>query len=146
MTKRIAVGDNADAIMDSLEEAKHSDVVLITGGLGPTSDDITKPVLNNYFGGKLVVNDEALKNVKHIFEVVFKRPILERNLKQAEVPDVCQVIKNTKGTAPGMLFEKNNTLFISMPGVPHEMKGMMELEVIPMLKKRFRIAPLLHRT
>ena len=146
VTRRIAVGDNADAIMDSLEEARYSDVVLITGGLGPTSDDITKPVLNKYFGGKLVVNDDALKNVKHIFEVVFKRPLLERNLKQAEVPDVCKVIQNTRGTAPGMVFEKDGTLFISMPGVPHEMKAMMDKEVIPLLKKRFSIEPLQHRT
>ena len=146
VTKRIAVGDNEEAIINALQDVPAADVVIITGGLGPTSDDITKPVLNKYFGGKIIVDEEALKNVKHIFEVVFKRPLLERNLKQAEVPDVCQVIQNTRGTAPGMVFEKKNTIFISMPGVPHEMKSMFQSGVIPLLKERFNIPVLQHRT
>src|ERR1700751_2534652 len=81
-------------------------MVLITGGLGPTGDDITKPLLCKYFGGKLIVNEQVLAHVKYLFEKVFRRPgpILERNLKQAEVPDVCTVLMNERGTAPGMWF------------------------------------------
>ena len=106
--RRVAVGDNWDDIWTALdEESKHANVILITGGLGPTSDDITKPLLCKYFNGKFIVNDEALSNVKYLFEQVFKRPMIEINLKQAEVPDVCTVIQNKRGTAPGMLFTKD---------------------------------------
>lgn len=145
--RRVAVGDRWEAIWSALdEESAKSPVVLITGGLGPTADDITKPLLCDYFGGKMVVNQEALANVKNIFENILKRPLIERNLKQAEVPDVCTVIPNRRGTAPGMWFEKNGCVFVSMPGVPHEMKGMMKHHVIPELKKRFTVSPVEHRT
>jgi nicotinamide-nucleotide amidase len=145
--KRIAIGDNWNQIWDCLEkENQTSSIVLITGGLGPTSDDITKPLLCKFFNGKMIVDDAALANVKNIFENILKRPLLERNLKQAEVPDTCTVIQNERGTAPGMWFEKNNTIFVSMPGVPHEMKGMMSNYIIPALKKRFELKPILHKT
>lgn len=144
--RRIAVGDDAREIVNCLEEQGDADVVLITGGLGPTSDDITKITLCNYFGGKLVVNEEALQNVKYLFEQVYKRPLLQRNLLQAEVPDVCQVIQNKKGSAPGMVFRKGQTTFISMPGVPHEMMDMMEREVIPLLRQLTSTSPVSHRT
>ena len=145
--RRIAVGDVWKDIWQSLEEeSKLSDIILITGGLGPTADDITKPLLCQYFGGKLVVDQDALANVKHIFENYLKKPLLERNLKQAEVPDVCTVIQNKRGTAPGMWFEKNGKIFVSMPGVPHEMKGMMINSVIPDLQERLKLPPIVHRT
>ena len=145
--RRVAVGDVWEDIWKSLEdESRVSQVILITGGLGPTADDITKPLLCQFFGGKLIVDDEALNNVKNIFQNILKRPLLERNLKQAEVPDVCTVIPNKRGTAPGMWFEKNEKIFISMPGVPHEMKGMMTLSVLPKLKERFALPPIIHRT
>jgi nicotinamide-nucleotide amidase len=145
--RRIAVGDVWKDIWQSLEEeSRLSDIILITGGLGPTADDITKPLLCQYFGGRLVVNEEALTNVKTIFEVYLKRPLLERNLKQAEVPDVCTVIQNKRGTAPGMWFDKDGKVFVSMPGVPHEMKGMMTSSVLPMLQERFHLQPIVHRT
>ncbi|MDZ4810407.1 MAG: nicotinamide-nucleotide amidohydrolase family protein [Bacteroidota bacterium] len=105
--RRVAVGDVYDDIWDALdEEGQQSDIIIITGGLGPTADDITKPLLCKYFGGKLVVNEGVLKHVKYLFEVVFRRPgpMLERNMKQAEVPDVCTVLHNARGTAPGMWF------------------------------------------
>src|SRR5258706_7093693 len=140
VNRRVAVGDNWDNIWAALdEESKHANIILITGGLGPTSDDITKPLLCKYFNGKLIVNDEALRNVKYLFEQVFKRPMIEINLKQAEVPDVCTVIQNKRGTAPGMLFTKEDKIFISMPGVPYEMKGMMLDYVIPELTKKFTL-------
>ncbi len=143
---RIAVGDVWDDIWQSLdEESKHAQVVLITGGLGPTADDITKPLLNEYFGGKMVVDADALENVTNIFTKL-GRPMIERNTKQAEVPDVCTVIQNSRGTAPGMWFEKNGVIFISMPGVPHEMKGMITDYVLHQLQHRFELPTIIHKT
>ena len=145
--RRVAVGDEWEAIWQSLEdEGRLAQIILITGGLGPTSDDITKPLLCKFFGGKLVTNQEAMDNVVDIFTKKLNRPLLERNLKQAEVPDNCTVIQNKRGTAPGMWFEKNNVIYVSMPGVPHEMKGMMEDFVIPELLKKFNVHPVQHRT
>ena len=145
--RRVAVGDERDAIWNALEEEEaKSNILLITGGLGPTSDDITKPLLCEYFGGTLVTDQDALNNVIEIFTKKLNRPLIERNLKQAEVPDNCIVIQNKRGTAPGMWFEKNGVIFVSMPGVPHEMKGMMDGFVIPTLLKKFSIAPIHHRT
>ncbi len=147
VVRRIAVGDVRDEIWKALdEESKHADIILITGGLGPTADDITKPVLCEYFGGTMIVDEGALANVTYLFEMVFKRPITGRNLKQAEVPDVCKVILNKRGSAPGMWFDKNGKIFVSMPGVPHEMKGMMTDDVIALLNERFKLPFIAHRT
>lgn len=146
---RVAVGDVWDDIWNALdEESNRSNIILITGGLGPTDDDITKPLLCEYFGGKLVMHQPTLEHVMYLFEHVFKRPmpLLERNRKQAEVPDVCTVIKNEVGTAPGMLFEKNGKIFISMPGVPHEMKTIMKNEVLPLIQQSFQLPHIGHRT
>ena len=167
--RRVAVGDVWDDIWQALdEEGKHSQIIIITGGLGPTADDITKPLLCKYFGGKMVVNENVLNHVKYLFEKVYRRPgpILERNLKQAEVPDVCSVLHNARGSAPGMWFNppapkegpasltkesgKTNItekrIFISLPGVPHEMKGLIKDEVIPRLLKEFTLPAIVHRT
>lgn len=147
--RRVAVGDLWADIWKALEdESAVSDVILITGGLGPTADDITKPLLNKYFGGKMIMHQETLKHITYLFEKVFKRPLplLESNRKQAEVPDVATILKNYVGTAPIMLFEKNNKIFISMPGVPHEMKMAMEKYVVPLLKERFELPYIGHRT
>lgn len=144
--RRVAVGDSREDIWQSLdEELKQSDIVLLTGGLGPTADDITKPLLCDYFGGKMVVNEQVLEHVKNIF-LRLKRPLLERNLKQAEVPDVCEVLMNERGTAPGMLFRRQEKIIVSMPGVPHEMKGLMSKKVVPLLLKEFNMPVILHRT
>jgi nicotinamide-nucleotide amidase len=145
--RRVAVGDDWNEIWEALSaEGKVADIVLITGGLGPTSDDITKPLLCDFFGGKMVTDQAALDNVIDIFSKKLNRPLLERNLKQAEVPDNCRVIQNKRGTAPGMWFEKDGTIYVSMPGVPHEMKGMMAEDVIPTLVERFKLSPVQHRT
>ncbi len=145
--RRISVGDNAEDIRHALDDASGwADIVLITGGLGPTADDITKPFLCSYFGGTMIVDENVMTHNRHLFENVFKRPFTERNEKQAEVPDVCTVIENPRGTAPGMLFEKNDVIFISMPGVPHEMKGMMTQSVLPLLQQRFQQTSIEHRT
>lgn len=146
VARRVAVGDVWDEIWQALdEEQKHADIILITGGLGPTSDDITKPLLCRYFDGKLVVDEAARDNVVNIFTRM-NRPLIERNLKQAEVPDTCTVIQNKRGTAPGMWFNKNGKIFVSMPGVPHEMKGMMETDVIPALRDQFKFPFIIHET
>lgn len=145
--RRVAIADEKQSILTALsEEEKHAAIILITGGLGPTSDDITKPTLCQYFNGRMKLNEEALENVKYLFEKVFKKPVTPINLKQAEVPDCCRVLQNKRGTAPGMLFEKNNAVFISLPGVPYEMQGLMLAEVIPFLKEKFTAAQIIHKT
>lgn len=145
--RRVAVGDSWDDIWKVLDEERAcSSVILITGGLGPTADDITKPLLCEYFGGKLVQDIAALKNVEYLFAQIFNRPVTERNVRQADVPDVCTVLQNKGGTAPGMQFEKDGKIFISLPGVPHEMQGLMQDEVIPLLQKRFSPGIIAHRT
>jgi nicotinamide-nucleotide amidase len=147
LKRRVAVGDNkADIVRALQEESRDAQIILITGGLGPTADDITKPVLCEYFNGKMVVDEGALENVKTIFAKLSNRPVLERNLKQAEVPDTCTVIQNKRGTAPGMWFEKEGKIYVSMPGVPHEMQGMMNDQVIPGLAAYFKTPFILHRT
>ncbi|MFL5774084.1 MAG: CinA family nicotinamide mononucleotide deamidase-related protein [Flavisolibacter sp.] len=144
--KRVAVGDVKEDILNALEsEGKDSEIVIITGGLGPTADDITKPTLCIYFGSKLVTNELALQNVQDIFTKL-NRPLIARNLTQAEVPDNCTILQNSRGTAPGMWFEKKGVIYISLPGVPNEMKGLMLQSVIPELQKRLKLPGVLHRT
>jgi len=143
---RTVVGDIREDICEALdEESRRSDIILITGGLGPTADDITKPLLCDYFGGKLVTDEAARQNVINLFTKL-NRPLLERNLKQAEVPDNCIVLQNKRGTAPGMWFERDGKVFVSMPGVPHEMKGIMLEYVLPELPRKFRLPFIIHRT
>lgn len=147
--KRIAVGDDYNNIWKALDDAqKTSKIVVLTGGLGPTADDITKPLLCNYFNGKMVLHEPTLQHVTYLFEQVFKKtgPLLERNKKQAEVPDVCTVLKNAVGTAPGMLFTKNDVLFFALPGVPHEMKWITKNHVIPIVSKKFVGETIIHKT
>lgn len=147
--RRVSVGDVREDIWKALDdESAVSDIILITGGLGPTADDITKPLLCDYFGGKLVLDQPTLEHIQYLFEKIFRRagPMLERNRKQAEVPDVCTILFNRIGTAPGMWFEKNGKIFVSMPGVPQEMMGLMTDEVMPRLATHFRPPAIAHRT
>lgn len=147
VSRRIAVGDDRAAIWNMLDlELPVSDIVLLTGGLGPTADDITKPLLCDYFGGKMVVDEKVLNHLKYLSEKVFQRPLLERNARQAEVPDVCQVLHNANGTAPGMWFEKNGHILVSLPGVPFEMKGLMSSQVLPAFRLHFKLPVICHRT
>jgi nicotinamide-nucleotide amidase len=143
--KKTSVHDKRSDILKALSDASgNSDVVLITGGLGPTSDDITKQALCEFFNTRLVMNSEVLKMVENMMH---KRnyPMNENNRKQAEVPEVCSVLTNAAGTAPGMWFEKDGTVFISMPGVPYEMKYIMNEHVLPALRKRFTSQIIIHR-
>src|ERR1700694_4112937 len=144
--RRVAVGDLRAEILEALEEQSHvAQRVIIPGGLGPTADDITKPTLCAYFGTQLIVNEEALQNVKDIFQKL-NRPMTGRNLSQAEVPGNCTVLPNARGTAPGMWFEKDGVIYVSLPGVPHEMKGFMQQSVIPRLQEKLLLPGGVHRT
>jgi nicotinamide-nucleotide amidase len=143
--RKISVHDKYDDISETLHNVSgKADVVLITGGLGPTSDDITRHVLCEFFRSRLIVNNEVLAMVE---EMMKRRglPMNENNRRQAEVPEACRVLKNAAGTAPGMWFEKDDTIFISMPGVPHEMKYIMNQHVLPELKKKFKSQTIIHR-
>ena len=143
--RMISVHDRGADILSILNEThKIADVVIITGGLGPTSDDITKQVLCDWFGGKLTINNEVLEMIS---AMVTKRGFImnENNRKQALVPDTCRALLNETGTAPGMWFEKDNCVYVSLPGVPFEMKHIMNQRVIPELSKRFNTQAVYHR-
>ncbi len=141
-----SVSDDRQHILTALDEAsRRADIILITGGLGPTKDDITKKTIADYFGVKMVENTEALNNVKEIF-AKYNRPLLEVNRQQAQVPENCEVILNKNGTAPGMWFNEKGKIYISMPGVPHEMMYMMKDEVIPKLKSSLKLPHIIHKT
>jgi nicotinamide-nucleotide amidase len=141
-----SVSDDRQHILTALDEARNrADVILITGGLGPTKDDITKKTLAEYFKAGMVENKEALENVTRIFER-FNRPLLDVNRKQAEVPDNCEAIINKNGTAPGMWFNVDGKIYVSMPGVPHEMMYMMEDSIIPKLKSTLQLPVIIHKT
>ena len=143
---RIAVGDNKPDITAALDSAiELSSIVILTGGLGPTSDDITKPFLCDYFGGTLIVNEAVREHVVAYFEKR-KRPQLQSNINQALVPDVCDVLFNEMGTAPGMLFRKGDRTIISLPGVPMEMKHIMTTSVLAILTQRYETPRYIHRT
>ncbi len=142
-----SVSDNEQHILIALDEAKsRADIILITGGLGPTKDDITKHTLCKYFNTTLRFDERAFAIVEELFHKRGRTDITETNRKQAEVPLSCTVLYNTAGTAPGMWFEKDGKVFVSMPGVPFEMKKMMELDVIPRLKEKFKTPAIVHKT
>ena len=144
---RIAVGDSKEDIINALDTASlSSKIIVLTGGLGPTADDITKPLLNDYFGGKMIIHQPTLDHITDIFVNRHKRPMIDRNRKQAEVPNVCEVLFNETGTAPGMLFKKNGVFYFSLPGVPHEMRYLTDNHIIPIVSKHFTTSPILHRT
>lgn len=133
----VTIRDTESAIYSAIDDAlKTVDVVIITGGLGPTKDDVTKKVITNYFNDELVIDTETLERVKQIFART-NRPMLDVNIQQAAVPSKCTVLTNRQGTAPGMWLEKDGKIVISLPGVPFEMKGIMEQEVFPRLQARF---------
>jgi nicotinamide-nucleotide amidase len=145
VSKMISIHDRREDILAALNDAAgKTDVVLITGGLGPTSDDITKQTLCDYFGTRLILDMEVLDQIT---EMMMRRnfQMNENNRRQAEVPESCIVLKNETGTAPGMWFEKSGTIYISMPGVPFEMKHIMTERVLPELNNRFTSQVIIHR-
>jgi nicotinamide-nucleotide amidase len=143
--RKTTVGDQEDEILTAFAEAeKRADIVLITGGLGPTSDDLTKPLLAKYFNCEMQLHEEALAEVTAFFKSR-GREMTDTNKQQALLPICCTKITNPIGTAPGMWFEKNGKVFMSMPGVPHEMKRMMADRVIPKLKEKFKTPHIYHK-
>ncbi len=142
----VVIADNHDDILNTINQAiQRADLVLTTGGLGPTRDDITKKALCELFDSKLVENQTVMSDNQHFFE---KRgfELTELNKLQALVPDKAQIIRNPYGTAPGLWFEHNNTILISMPGVPFEMQHMMTDGILPALKNRVKEYHIIHRT
>jgi nicotinamide-nucleotide amidase len=141
-----SVSDDREHILKALAEAaSRADIILITGGLGPTKDDITKKTIADYFGVGMIENAETLANVTRIF-AKSNRPLLDINRAQALVPANCEVIINNNGTAPGMWFESEGKVYVSMPGVPFEMMYMMDEQVIPRLKTTFNLPVIVHKT
>lgn len=140
------ISDSESEILEALKLGEsRSDLILITGGLGPTKDDITKKVLCDYFNTELELNQEVLTDIQAYFKLRNK-PFLESNNLQAMLPKACTVLRNHDGTASGMWFERNGKVFVSMPGVPYEMKHLMETGVFPKVKEQFGINELAHRT
>ncbi len=145
VTQRLTIGDLKEEILATLRYSEEkADIVLITGGLGPTEDDLTKPCLAEYFGVKLVLSKEALTHLTALFKR-FKLELTPTNKLQAHLPTNCLMLPNELGTAPGMWFYENNTVFISMPGVPFEMKGLMKTSILPKLKEQFDLPVIYHK-
>jgi len=143
--RKTTVGDTKEAILGAFAEAENrADMVLITGGLGPTNDDLTMPMLAQYFDSEIVMNEAVLEHVKHFFESR-GRTFTELNKRQALVPEVAEVLHNEMGTAPGTWYERNGKVFVSMPGVPHEMKNLMKTLVLPKLAKFFKTPVIYHK-
>ena len=142
-----SIEDEWNHILTTLSEAqKRADIVIITGGLGPTKDDITKKCLCEFFNDTLVNDEEVLAHVEELFKKYIDTPISDLNRMQAMVPSKAEVLKNSFGTAPGMWLKKDDTVFVSMPGVPYEMKALMQDEVIPRIRERFKRPFILHKT
>jgi len=143
----ISISDNKQHILEIFSKLQNTvDLVIITGGLGPTKDDITKHTFCEYFEDELVIDEEVEVHVIALIERVMQRPASQMNKDQALVPSKCMVLHNKLGTAPGMWMKKENTVFISLPGVPYEMKGIMSEEVIPKIVKEYQRPYIIHQT
>lgn len=143
----ISISDDKQHILNTFAKLQNQvDLVIITGGLGPTKDDITKHTFCEYFEDSLVVNESVLAHVTAIIEGFYKRPITQLNKDQALVPSKCTVLHNAMGTAPGMWMKKEQTVFISLPGVPYEMKYLVEHEIIPKVVREYERPYILHKT
>ena len=144
--KTVIISDKKEEIISSLENiCDETNCVIITGGLGPTKDDITKYTLAEYFGSELRQDQHTLDKIESFFSQR-NRPMLDSNYKQAELPVDCTILENDYGTAAGMWFEKNNKIYISLPGVPYEMQGIMTEQAIPKLKERFKLKSMYYKT
>jgi competence/damage-inducible protein CinA-like protein len=142
-----SIQDEEAHILSALMDAKERvDLVLVTGGLGPTKDDITKQTFCKFLDDTLIENKAVSENIKYIFQTYIKRPPLPSNLEQAMVPSKATILTNIHGTAPGMWMEKDNTVFVSMPGVPYEMKYLLTEEVLPRVIKKFKRPHIYHKT
>ena len=141
-----SITDDKNHIISTLKSAEErADLILITGGLGPTQDDITKETLCSYFDTELVLNEEVLEEIEAYFKLR-NVEVLQVNKDQAMLPKDSKIIRNWEGTASGMWFERGGKVFVSMPGVPYEMKAMMEESVLPMIKHYFKVVPRVFKT
>ena len=142
-----SIQDDKEHILKALKEAEeNADIVIITGGLGPTKDDITKQTICEYFNDTLIKNEDVLDQIESLFKKHINTPISDLNRNQALVPSKAIILKNRFGTAPGMLFEKNDKTFVSLPGVPYEMKNLLSIEVLPILQKKYKCPYIRHKT
>lgn len=142
-----SVQDDKAHILKSLKEAEeNADIIIITGGLGPTKDDITKNTLVEYFNDTLVPDASVLENIQELWRKYIKQELSQVNIDQALVPSKAEVLMNRFGSAPGIWLEKESKVFISLPGVPFEMKALIENEVIPKLRKQYKLPFILHKT
>ena len=143
----LSISDDKQHILDTFTSLQNKvDFVIITGGLGPTKDDITKHTFCEYFNDTLVINKEVETHVIELIESVMKRPASQMNKDQALVPSRCEILFNQVGTAPGMWMKKENTVFISLPGVPYEMKYIVENQIVPKIVKEYKRPYILHKT
>jgi nicotinamide-nucleotide amidase len=143
----ISISDNKNHILETFAKLQNEvDLVLITGGLGPTKDDITKHTFCDYFEDQLIRNVEVEKHVIELIEKAMNRPASQMNKDQALVPSKCTVLHNAVGTAPGMWMKKENTVYISLPGVPYEMKYIVENSIIPKIVKEYKRPYIIHKT
>lgn len=143
----LSISDDKQHILDTFTSLQNKvDFVIITGGLGPTKDDITKHTFCEYFNDTLVINKEIETHVIELIESVMKRPASQMNKDQALVPSRCEILFNQVGTAPGMWMKKENTVFISLPGVPYEMKYIVENQIVPKIIKEYKRPYILHKT
>ena len=143
----LSISDDKQHILNTFQKLQNNvEVVIITGGLGPTKDDITKKTFCDYFEDTLIENEVVLEHVKSIIEGIYKRPITQINRDQALVPTKAKVLFNKAGTAPGMWMKNENTVFVSLPGVPYEMKYLIENEVVPKVIKEYQRPFILHKT
>jgi nicotinamide-nucleotide amidase len=146
-TEMLSISDDKQHILNTFATLQNkTDLVIITGGLGPTKDDITKHTFCEYFGDHLVRNQEVETHVIQLIETVMKRPASQINKDQALVPSTCQILFNNVGTAPGMWMKKNQTVYISLPGVPYEMKYIVENKIIPKLVAEYDRPYIVHKT
>lgn len=144
--RALVIEDKPEAITAALDQILPStNCVIITGGLGPTKDDLTKYTLARYFGSELKIHQDTLQQIEAFF-ASRNKPMLEVNVQQAALPTKATILKNRRGTAAGMWFEQNEVIFISLPGVPYEMKTILSEEAFPLLEKRFQTANLYHKT
>ncbi|NNK20416.1 MAG: competence/damage-inducible protein A [Flavobacteriaceae bacterium] len=142
-----SVQDEKEHILKALEEASgRAQLIILTGGLGPTKDDITKHTLCEYFNDKMVLNEEVLKHIEYLFKTYISTPISEVNRKQAYLPSRAEVLHNKYGTAPGMWIEDKDKIFVSLPGVPYEMKELMSKYVLPRIAEKYNTPFILHKT
>jgi len=147
ITEMLSISDDKNHILDTFASLQNKvDLVIITGGLGPTKDDITKHTFCDYFEDTLVVNQAVLAHVTELIEGFYKRPITQLNKDQALVPSKCEVLFNKMGTAPGMWMKKENTVYISLPGVPYEMKYLIEEVIVPKIIKEYERPFIIHKT